>query len=78
MQLQVADQLPRPTKEPREGPADIGMRMCAAELFHLIHRGEQPSWAQMQQQCVMVQTSRDMHDCSSDILSPAACQILMH
>ncbi|KAL3152791.1 hypothetical protein ABBQ38_012374 [Trebouxia sp. C0009 RCD-2024] len=33
-----------------------------AELVHLIHRAEQHSQAQMQQQGVTVQISRDMHD----------------
>ena len=61
MQLQVADQLPRPTKDP-EGLADIGKWMSAADLVHLIHRAEQQSQAQMQQQGVTVETSRDIHD----------------
>ena len=61
MQLQVADQLPRPTKDP-EGLADIGKWMSAADLVRLIHRAEQQSQAQMQQQGVTVETSRDIHD----------------
>ena len=63
MQLQVADQLPRPTKDP-EGLADIGKWLSAADLVHLIgfHRAEQQSQAQMQQQGVTVETSRDIHD----------------
>ncbi|KAL3132632.1 hypothetical protein ABBQ32_009157 [Trebouxia sp. C0010 RCD-2024] len=59
---QVADQLPRPTKDSK-GLADIGKWMSAAEIVHLIHRAEQQATqAQMQRQCVMVDTSRDMHD----------------
>ena len=61
MQLQVADQLPRPTKDP-EGLADVGKWMSVADLVHLIHRAEQQSQAQMQQQGVTVETSRDVHD----------------
>ncbi|KAL3144600.1 hypothetical protein ABBQ32_004324 [Trebouxia sp. C0010 RCD-2024] len=59
--LQVADQLPRPSKDPK-GLADIGKWMCAADLVHTIHGAEQQSQAQMQQQGVTVETSRDMHD----------------
>ncbi|KAL3136159.1 hypothetical protein ABBQ32_007176 [Trebouxia sp. C0010 RCD-2024] len=58
---QVADQLPRPSKDPK-GLADIGKWMCAADLVHTIHGAEQQSQAQMQQQGVTVETSRDMHD----------------
>ena len=61
MQLQVADQHPKPTKEP-EGLADTGRWMPAADLVHLIHRAEQQSQAQMQQQGITVETSRDIHD----------------
>ena len=61
MKLQVADQLPRPTKDP-EGLADIGKWMSAADLVHLIHTAEQQSQAQMQQQGVTVQIMLDtMH-----------------
>ncbi|KAL3137449.1 hypothetical protein ABBQ32_006969 [Trebouxia sp. C0010 RCD-2024] len=58
---QVADQLPRPSKDPK-GLADIGKWMCAADLVHTIHGAEQQSQAQMQQQGVTVETSRVMHD----------------
>ena len=61
MYLQVADQLPRLTQDP-ESLADIGKWMSAADLVHLIHGAEQQSQAQMQQQGVTVQTSRDLHD----------------
>ncbi|KAL3131991.1 hypothetical protein ABBQ32_008615 [Trebouxia sp. C0010 RCD-2024] len=44
--LQVADQLPRPSKDPK-GLADIGKWMCAAGLVHTIHGAEQQSQAQM-------------------------------
>ncbi|KAL3135446.1 hypothetical protein ABBQ32_007627 [Trebouxia sp. C0010 RCD-2024] len=59
--LQVADQLPRPSKDPK-GLADIGKWMCAADLVHTIHGVEQQSQAQMQQQGVTVENSIDMHD----------------
>ncbi|KAL3156178.1 hypothetical protein ABBQ32_012464 [Trebouxia sp. C0010 RCD-2024] len=61
MHLQVADQLPRPSKDSKS-LADIGKWMSAAELVHLIHRVEQQYQAQMRQQGVTVQTSTDMHD----------------
>lgn len=57
----MADQLPKPTTDP-EGLADSGKWMSAADLFHLIHSAEQQSQAQMQQQGVMVQTSREIFD----------------
>ena len=61
MQLQVADQLPRPTKDP-ESLAATGKWMSAADLVQLIHRAEQQCQAQMKQQGVTVDTSRHMHD----------------
>ena len=61
MYLQVADQLPRPSKDP-EGLAGIGKWMSAADLVLLIHSAERQSEAQLQQQGVTVQTSRDLHD----------------
>ena len=61
MQLQVADQLPRPTKDP-ESLAATGKLMSAADLVQLIHRAEQQCQAQMKQQGVTVDTSRHMHD----------------
>ena len=61
MHLQVADQLPRPTKDP-QSLADIGKWMSAATVVHLIDKAEQQAEAQMQQQGVTVETSRDMHD----------------
>ncbi|KAL3152850.1 hypothetical protein ABBQ38_012165 [Trebouxia sp. C0009 RCD-2024] len=59
--LQVADQLPRPSKDPK-GLADAGKWMSAPRLVHLIHGAELQSQDQMQQQGVTVETSRDMHD----------------
>ena len=58
---QVADQLPRATKDPATLAA-AGKWMSAADLVHLIHTSQQDAEADMQQYGVTVETSRDLHD----------------